>query len=121
MRVAGAAMVTLAVGATVANVQACALDNVPSMSLNGTVAAHNNKVPHNLNLYAPFYFKRSILDGREVSLSENRRECARSLTRAAMGHVARWQFGDRGTAYGWKVRHAYKHKGLYRITVSAYY
>ncbi len=113
------ALVACSIGTSV--VQACALDNVPSMSMNGKLAARNNKMPGNLSIYAAFYFKRPIKAGHKVTMAENRRECARSLVASAMRHAARWRFGDGTTAYGWNVHHTYRAKGTYRITVSAYY
>jgi hypothetical protein len=115
------ALTLISLTATAAVVQACALDNVPSMSMNGALAAYNNKIPHDLHLYAPFFFKRPAVVGRRIQLTENRRECARSLTRSSMAHAARWRFGDGSTAYGWKVHHVYAHSGTYRATVFAYY
>ena len=112
----------LIVGGGAALVQACALDNVPSMSMNGKLASHNKKMPHNLRLYAPFYFKVKPEAMARDRFSENKKEVAKSLTAAAMKRAPQWYFGDGSkAAYGWSVRHVYKRKGRYKLTVRAYY
>jgi hypothetical protein len=108
--------------ALMACVQACALDNVPSISMNGHLAVLNHKVPHNLKLYAPFLFKQHVTAGNRVHLSENRSEVAKSLTAATMKHEPRWWFGDGSKPrFGWSVQHTYTRHGIHRVTVQAYY
>jgi hypothetical protein len=105
------------------NVGACALDQVPSMSMNGHLAVLNKKPPRTraeLIKWAYFIFRTHPRVGQLLHFAENRREVARSLTKQAMEHAAKWVFDDGTDAYGWVVSHTYRKRGIFRITVLAY-
>lgn len=103
--------------------RACSLDYRPSAYANGQLDSLNPQIPTTsaqLSTYAVFVFARSYPVRRAITLSENRREVARSLTAAALRRPWRWEFGDGHTAYGWTVHHAYARAGQWRINVDAY-
>ena len=102
---------------------ACTLDSRPSAYADGQIDRPNPALPTSgaqLASWSPFVFASTVRMHRTVTLTENRREVARSLTAAAMRRPWRWGFGDGHTAYGWTVRHAYARPGRWRITVDAY-
>lgn len=102
---------------------ACALDQKPSVSVDGRLARLNGHIPTSsaqLATWTYFVFDRSYPARHPVTLTENRREVANTLTAAAMRRPWQWQFGDGHTAYGWTVRHSYAHTGKWRISVAAY-
>lgn len=103
--------------------QACALDQVPSISLDGHLAVINKQVPRTplqLAHWAPFVFRAHPRVGQMVRFAENRREVARSLTKPALHHRILWRLGDGRSAFGWHISHAYQRSGRYRVTVLAY-
>jgi hypothetical protein len=113
----------LALLASTSVARACALDQVPSMSLNGELAIVNGHAPttaQELARWAPFVFRVRHRVGKRLWLAENRREVGRSLTVQAMSHAALWRFGDGQSALGWRVSHMYRKPATYRITVLAY-
>jgi hypothetical protein len=119
-----ALLVATGVAAGASPALACSLDNKPSVSANGLLAEFNPQVPINssqLANFAPFVFSRSYPLQKPVTLTENRRDIARSLQPSAMQHPWRWRFGDGKVAYGWTVKHAFSRKGNLRISVDAYY
>lgn len=121
--VAGMAAVLLLAVCTASAAWACALDQVPSISMNGRLAVANQQPAETsaaLARWAPFVFPARPGVRQVVRFGENRREVARSLTSQAMSHPAEWRFGDGAQAYGWTVRHAYHKPGTFRITVLAY-
>jgi PKD domain-containing protein len=104
-------------------VQACALDGIPSISANGTLAQRITTRPNRANLatWAPFVFPTTYHSGVAVRFTENVTELKRSLLPQAFGHPWHWNFGDGATADGYTVRHSYRHPGAYKLIVSAYY
>jgi hypothetical protein len=103
--------------------QACSLDNIPSLSLNGRLPILNKAVPLNsaqLATYAPFVFPRPYPMRSIITFTENRRDVAKSLQASAMRRPWRWHFGDGAVAYGWTVKHSYKHACNIQVSVDAY-
>jgi hypothetical protein len=103
--------------------RACALDSKPSAYADGVLVTVNNSTPTTsaqLTTWAYFVFPRSFAAHRAITLTENRREVAKTLVAAAMRRPWRWHFGDGKIAYGWTVRHSYAAAGRYRIVVDAY-
>lgn len=119
-----ATLIALVLVTTTAEVaRACALDQVPSISLDGRLAVANKQAPQTgaqLARWAPFVFLMRPRAGQTVHLAENRKEVAQSLTSQALAHAALWRFGDGRSTPGWKVSHVYRKAGSYRITVLAY-
>src|SRR6266851_5677867 len=92
--------IMLAVSTAVA--QACSLDNIPSLSLNGRLPILNKAIPLNsaqLATYVPFVFPRPYPVHSIITFTENRRDVAKSLQASAMRRPWRWHFGDGATAY----------------------
>lgn len=117
------ALVVLLLSDTASTAAACALDQVPSMSMNGQLAVPNThpaQTAGDLRHWAPFVFRGHPAPGQAVKLSENRHEVARSLTRQAMQRAPQWQLGDGTVAFGWSVTHRYITPGIRRVTVRAY-
>lgn len=120
---AAAVAAILALGTGAAQARACSLDSKPSVLANGVLARVNTQAPLSdaeVASWTPFVFARPIAVRHAVTLAENRREVAKSLTATAMRRPWLWDFGDRHSAQGWTVRHSYNGQGRYRITVSAY-
>jgi hypothetical protein len=107
----------------IASIRACGLDGVPSLTVNGVLAQRMTSKPSRADLthWAPFIFSGPYRTGTVMHIKENIAELHRSLPAQAFGHPWRWTLGDGTTATGYTVRHAYRHGGEYRITVSAYY
>lgn len=124
-RPAGPRLAWVAIVAALAPVlaSACARDGVPSVSLNGRLAALNHTSRQIvLSTWSPFIFTRAAQRGHAVTLAENNREVARALPHEVFSHPWRWNFGDHSkAAYGTRVRHTYSKAGTYRIAVLAYY
>ena len=119
--VAAAVAVALATGGSAA---ACGIDGIPSLSANGQLAQRMTAKPSIAILasWAPFAFARPVLAGKTVQLVENMAELKRSLPAQAFGQKWLWDFGDGTKAHDWAIAsHTYRHTGLYRIKVSAYY
>ena len=104
--------------------QACALDNVPSLTADGTLVRPTTDPPTTaaqLQTYAPVTLPHSYVAGRAMVFTEIRREVAKSLVPAVMARPWRWVFGDGTTATGWTAHHAYAHPERRRIDVEAYW
>lgn len=103
--------------------QACTVDARPSAYADRQRDRLNTQVPTTAAQQAdwsPFVFPGRYRVRRAISLTEDRREVARSLVPAALRRPWRWHFGDGRVADGWTVRHAYAHAGSWRILVAAY-
>lgn len=114
----------LAVLVGVLAVSACAIDKVPSLSVNGHTAVLNTAVPHTqaqLSAFTLFVFKQVSQAGQPAVLAENKPLVAQALVPPAMKTAPLWQLGDHTIARGWQVHHTFAHPGKYRVTVSAYY
>jgi chitodextrinase len=124
-RVGAAALTTVLLNALVgaAAAQACGLDGIPSLRINGVLAKTMTSKPDRAQLahWAPFIFPTPYRPGESLRLQENLTELKRSLPAQAFVHPWRWTFGDGTTAVGFTARHVYRHAGEYRITITAYY
>ncbi|HWE63986.1 MAG TPA: PKD domain-containing protein [Chloroflexota bacterium] len=122
-RIAAACMCLGAALSVAASVQACGLDDVPSLSANGVLAQRMTSKPSRADLahWAPFIFSGSYRHGATVQIGENVTELRRSLPAQAFGHPWRWTLGDGTTISSFNVKHSYRRAGEYRITVTAYY
>ncbi len=93
------------------------------MSMNGALVELNPNIARTQAQalrWAPFIASSTYRSGATIVLTENRTELARTLLPTVMTHPWRWQFGDGAAAYGWTVRHAYKHAGRWRVTTDCY-
>jgi hypothetical protein len=102
--------------------RACAIDGVPSISANGTMAHINTAQPTvaDLSRWAPFVFTVPVKTGASVHLAEDRRAVLKSLPPQAFDRPWRWAFGDGATAVGFAPSHRYLRAGAYIINVRAY-
>jgi PKD domain len=109
------------IGAThIAN--ACSIDGVPSITVNGYNVVINKTPPvgKNLAVWAPFLVPFPLHVGRNEALSEIRERV--SLSAAGFQYPWRWNFGDGSpTVRGSIVHHVYTKPGIYKVTVAAYF
>lgn len=105
------------------SVRACGLDGVPSISADGAIAHRNTGQPGQISLaqWAPFVFSSIYRIGHAVHLSENRADLQRSLPLDALARPWRWNFGDGITGMGFSMAHTFRHGGVYKISIAAYY
>lgn len=99
---------------------ACALDQTPSLSVDGIRARVNPVTPTTqaqLAHWTYFIFPHTYRAGHPLTLTEDRREVARTLMPSALRQPWGWQFGDGQVAVGWTVRHTYARAGQYRLRV----
>jgi PKD repeat protein len=110
------------VGSLTGVAQACSIDGVPSLTVNGYDVVINKAVPTgpNLRVWAPFVLSFPLHTGRVEALSEITQRVA--LQPEAFKHPWRWNFGD-GTPMvrGMVVQHVFSKPGIYKITVDAYF
>jgi hypothetical protein len=103
--------------------RACALDQRPSLSTNGRLVVLNKQVARTqaeLAIWAFFVVPGVYRTGQPVTMTENRKEVARTLMPSALLQPWGWTFGDGTFSQGWTVRHAYTHPGHWKIGVYAY-
>ena len=102
---------------------ACAIDGLPSLTIDRSLVRINTAQPTSpaaLRVWAPFVPPFSLVAVRTYTLAEIRQRIP--LTPEAFENPWRWDFGDGSkAAQGGSVQHAYRHPGIYKITVSAYF
>jgi hypothetical protein len=102
---------------------ACTIDGKPSLTIDGHAVALNKVVPRlgsNLQLWAPFVFPVALQAGRKETLTEIKRLIP--LQAEAFRTPWRWNFGDGSPLlHGFSVTHVFRHPGLYKVTVDAYF
>jgi PKD domain len=106
----------------VAQVTACGIDGVPSMSLNGRLVTINadQATKQNLAYWAPFVLT-SSKPSTALRFAENESELHKSLSTQAFDMPFQWTFGDGASAKGLGVTHQYNQPGWYKVNVSYYY
>jgi hypothetical protein len=107
---------------SVAVVQACSIDGVPSITVNGYDVVVNKTPPigKNLSVWAPFLVPFPLHVGRNETIGEIRQRVAMSAE--GFKYPWRWNFGDgTPTVRGTVVHHTYKKPGVYKVTVEAYF
>jgi len=120
-----AILVTLApavMGWHVGSAQACSIDGVPSLTVNGYGVVINKTPPTGsaLKVWAPFVLSFPLHTGRAEELSEITQRVA--LQPEAFKHPWRWNFGDGSpTVRGMSAKHTYSRPGVYKVTVEAYF
>jgi hypothetical protein len=102
--------------------QACGIDGVPSLLVNGRLVAMNRALPVSGHLasWAPFAAPVTYRAGQSVQLREIRGRVLWTLPPSAFRTPWRWTFGDGAAARGLNVRHTYRHTGTYVVRVRAY-
>ncbi|MGH2390770.1 MAG: PKD domain-containing protein [Chloroflexota bacterium] len=112
----------IALGVRAAVSQACTIDGVPSLSINGYTVVINKVVPTgpNLRVWAPFVLSFDLHTGRDEVLDEPTRLVP--LQPEAFKNPWRWNFGD-GTpsVRGIEVHHKFSKPGVYKVLVYAYF
>ena len=102
---------------------ACALNDVPSMSVNGVLVVKNPTIPTSsaqLAGYTLFVVPHPVAVLSVVTFTENTREVAQSLNAWDMRRPWRWVFDDGTTANGWTVKHRYRIARTMRVSVECY-
>ncbi|HEY8284752.1 MAG TPA: PKD domain-containing protein [Chloroflexota bacterium] len=111
-----------AIWARPAPTQACGIDGIPSLTVNGYMVVINKQVPvgPGLRLWAPFVLSFSLHARRAEVLAELPQRVP--LQPEAFRNPWRWNFGD-GSAQvrGITVHHTFSKPGIYKITVAAYF
>src|SRR5690242_15284970 len=109
-------------GAQANRAQACSIDGVPSLTVNGYQVVINKVVPTgpNLRVWAPFVLSFPLHTGHDETLAEIQQRVP--LQSEAFKNPWRWNFGD-GTAptRGMAVHHVFRRPGIYKVTVDAYF
>jgi hypothetical protein len=119
-RARGVVVVAVLVAGSTA--QACGLDGVPSLLVNGRLVLVNRALPASghLTIWAPFTAPGSYRAGQPVRLQEMRGRVLWTLPPSAFRTPWRWTFGDGADARGLRVRHTYRRRGTYVVHVRAY-
>src|SRR5205085_10156059 len=105
--------------AALSTAQACGLDGVPSLVVNGRLVLANRALPMSGHLatWAPFTAPGSYRAGQPLHLGEMRGRVLWTLPPSAFRAPWRWAFGDGTAARGLRVRHNYRRRGTYVIHV----
>lgn len=103
---------------------ACLFSDVASAYADDIAARRVKTLPNTAQgqaLWAPFAFRQHFAGGHTIHFREDMREVARSLGQDVLHWRVRWLFGDGTRAPGVAPAHIYRHAGLYKIEVQAYY
>lgn len=108
--------------AALSTAQACGIDGVPSLLVNGRLVRQNQARPvsGHLATWAPFMAPGSYRAGQPLHLDEMRGRVLWMLPPSAFRTPWRWTFGDGTAARGLRVRHIYRQRGTYVVGVRAY-
>lgn len=103
-------------------VQACGIDGVPSLLVDGRLVRANRTLPVSgqVAAWALFTAPGSYGIGQPVDLHELRGRVLWTLPPSAFRTPWRWTFGDGTAARGLRVRHIYRRRGTYVVRVRAY-
>jgi hypothetical protein len=100
--------------------QACSVDGVPSLSVDGRLVAVN-KSNASSDSWTPFVAPGRYPANHALALREDHARVAAALPPVAFKFPWRWHFGDGATARGTAVSHSYRHPGVYIVSVEAYF
>ena len=102
--------------------QACSVDGVPSLAVNGRLVAVNTARASSaaVDTWTPFVVRGAYPANHSLLLKEDRVRVSQALPALAFKFPWRWHFGDGASARGVAVPHAYRRPGTYIITVDAY-
>lgn len=103
-------------------VDACELDGVASMTVNGLYAATTTTAPTSRTIatWAPFFLGIAT-QGEEIRIGEDLAKLARSLPKSALVAPFRWQISDGTTLQSMVVVHHFVQPHWYRIDVQYYW
>lgn len=106
----------------VPSAQACSLDGIASLSLNGTLGTLTAGTPTgaDAHYWAPFTLL-AVARGDAVQLREDVNKVRNSLTPTLLKTPFRWSFDDGSTVYGWTVGHTFTQLGWHKFTVSYFW
>jgi hypothetical protein len=123
VRVLVAAVAVALANAVPSLANACALDGIASISLNGTLAVLTTDAPQpdSLNTWARFTFGLAYAPHDVLHLAEDMGKLRRSLPEAALHVPFIWSFGDGQSVRGMQATHRYDHPGWYKIAVQSYW
>ena len=103
--------------------RSCDIDGVPSLTVNHVVVLFNTEGPTSpatLKVWAAFVAPFGLTVQRTYTFAEIRQRLP--LTPEAFKSPWRWAFGDGSPAVrAESIQHAYRHPGVYKVTVSAYF
>jgi hypothetical protein len=114
------ASLTMALSATAA---ACSIDGKPSVFANN-VPAVIGPAPTvaSYATWAHFAFPHAFKAGAPIHFRENDAQIRRVLPPMADLHRPwRWRFGDGASQVADRVRHVFRYRGRYRVSVDAYF
>lgn len=119
---AAAVLLLAAVASQLTVAQACSLDGIASISMNGNTASLTAGAPSpgDAAHWAPFTLL-AAAPGDALHLSEDLAKVRKSLSADMMKTPFRWIFDDGVTARGYAVTHRFARLGWHRITVDYYY
>ena len=102
--------------------QACSIDGVPSLSLDGRLVTFNygQATKSNLAYWAAFSLGTTSAN-KQIRLQEDITKIGKALSPKALKTPFQWTFGDGGSASGFSVRHRYQRPGWYKVNVEYYY
>ncbi|MDB5073983.1 MAG: hypothetical protein JWO42_162 [Chloroflexi bacterium] len=114
-------LLTVWLGAAAA-VQACSIDGIPSLSLDGRLVTFNygQATKDNLAYWAAFSLGTTTVN-KQVHLQEDIAKIRKALSAKALKTPFHWTFGDGASASGPAVQHRYRQAGWYKVDVEYYY
>jgi hypothetical protein len=115
-------LLLLVTAAHAATAQACTLDGIASISMNGITAnlTEGTPSPGDSAHWAPFTLLAAAPDD-QLQLREDLGKVRQSLSPAMMSTPFRWDFDDGTSAQGFAVTHRFTQLGWHKITVDYYY
>ena len=102
--------------------EACSLDGIASLSVNGHVASltTDRAIASTLAYWSSFHLLAAAPDD-DLRYAENLANVSLSIPKASVVLPFKWSFGDGQTVLGRTVTHRYRQTGWYRLTVHYYW
>lgn len=122
LRLLAGALLAVAAAARATPAQACSLDGIASISMNGTTASltEGTPSPQEATYWAPFTLL-AAAPGNRLRLQEDLGKVRWSLSANLLRTPFRWLFDDGAVARGYAVTHRFARLGWHRLTVEYYY
>lgn len=119
LAVAGVLLLSLVVTTAA---QACVLNGIASLAVNGNLAQRNLSLPTTATFaqWATFIFPRVYGAAQSLTFDERTSDLAQSLPATSLKHPFQWVFGDGSQAVSANGQHTYATPGLYTLTISAW-